>query len=163
MCIHSPHDHSAVGHDDEDDFIQDKAASPRLAVSPPRRTPTPPAAKSPPPQQDPTTPPPPPPILTPAASSAPIGPSRNKRPTAHKDWSNLCQRNKLWSWRSRRWPSFCTRILMKNLRLQWSQMCKCSYKNQSCRTSKAREVIPIVSSLKIEASGAGYARREACR
>jgi hypothetical protein len=37
-----------VGHDDDDDFIQDKAASPPLAVSPPRHTPTPPAAQSPP-------------------------------------------------------------------------------------------------------------------
>ena len=79
-CIHSPHDQSAVGHDDEDDFIQDKAASLMSAVSPPQRTPTPSAAKSPPPQQAPTTPPLPPLMLTSAASLAPIGPSRNKRP-----------------------------------------------------------------------------------
>ncbi|XP_021305482.1 sulfated surface glycoprotein 185-like [Sorghum bicolor] len=80
-CIHSPHDHSAVGHDDVDDFIQDKAASPPPAVSPLQRTPTPLAAKSPPPQQAPTASPPPPPMPTPAASSALIGPSRNKSPT----------------------------------------------------------------------------------
>jgi len=70
-----------VGHDDKDDFIQDKVASPPPAVSPPRRTPTPPVAKSPPPQQAPTAPPPPPPMLTPDASLASIGPSKNKRPT----------------------------------------------------------------------------------
>ena len=79
-CIHSPHDHSAVGYDDEDDFIQDKATSPPPAVSPPRWTLAPPAAKSPPPQQAPTAPLLlPPPIPTPAASLAPIGPLRNKR------------------------------------------------------------------------------------
>jgi len=35
-------------------------------------------------------------------------------------------------------------------------------KKQSCRTSKAREAIPIVSSLKAKANGAGCARREDC-
>ena len=80
LCIHSPHDHSVVARDNEDDFIQDKAASPLPVVSPPRWTSTPLVAKSPPPQQAPTAPPSPLPMSTPAASSAPIGLSRNKRP-----------------------------------------------------------------------------------
>lgn len=82
--VHSPHDHSAVGHDDDDD-VQEKAASPPPAVaSPPRRNPTPPAVESPPQQQAPPAPlPPPMPTTTAAASSAPAGAaSRRKRSSA---------------------------------------------------------------------------------